>query len=499
MVTRISGLASGMDIDAMVKKLMQAERKPLDKLNQQKQLLEWKRESYRETSTKLVSFLQEKLSKLSLSSSISAQKANVSGNLDILSAVASSTASGTMEITVKDLATSSRAVTALNVDANGDSISFNVASSTLLSNLNPKILPGEVQVGEAMITVTAEDTIESFVKKINSSKEAGVTAIYDNSSGLSLTSKATGSAAIKLDANVASAFQLHSKAGTDAALTVNGLAITKSSNSFELNGVNITLKSKTPIGAITRIEVSKDTDKIVENVQSFVDAYNDVLALLNSKVGEERFRKYHPLSTEERAAMSDEEAKLWTSKAKSGMLKSDGILQDTITQMRTALMQGVDIGRDDGKPLILTELGITTGTYDTKGKLILDQDKLKKALEADPEIVSNFFVKKDPATALKSEYTQLDGVYTKLTKITNLSLQRMAETAGTSKVSSDLSSTFLNTSSMGEQLTSLDRRISDMTSRLNRIETNYFKKFSAMETAINRYNSTSSSLAGFMA
>ncbi|WP_327204717.1 flagellar filament capping protein FliD [Paenibacillus sp. DMB20] len=481
---------------------MTAQRKPLDKLNQQKQLLEWKRESYREASTKLVSFLQDKLGKLSLSSAISAQKANITGNTEALSAVASSTASGVMEITVQNLATASRMVSTSDVNKTDD---------TNLLSLG--ITAGKVKIGGATIEVTSTDTINSFVQKINESKEAGVTAIYDAKSGLSLTSKTTGATEINLTnedgsagsgiaKQITDAFKLTSVKGTDAALTVNGLAITKPSNSFELNGVSITLKNPTPTGgASTRVEVTKDTDKLVESVQSFVDAYNDVLGLLNGKVNEERYKKYTPLSTEERAGMSDEEAKLWTSKAKSGMLKNDSILVETISQMRTAMLQGVDIGRVvDGvnKPLMLTELGITTGTYDTRGKLVLDKDKLRTALEADPEIINNFFGKKDPATLLSNEYTQQDGVFAKLKKISNVSLQKMAETAGTSRVSSDLSSTFISTSSMGEQLTSLERRIKDMTSRMNRIETNYFKKFSAMETAINRFNSTSSSLAGFM-
>ena len=53
---RINGFASGMDIDSMVKELMQAKREPLNKLNQQKQLLDWKREAYRELSSKMVGF-----------------------------------------------------------------------------------------------------------------------------------------------------------------------------------------------------------------------------------------------------------------------------------------------------------------------------------------------------------------------------------------------------------------------------------------------------------
>lgn len=110
MVTRISGLASGMDVDAMVKKLMTAKRVPLDKLTQQKQLMEWKRENYRESSTKIVSFLQDKLTTLSRTASMNPQKVTVSGNSDALSASASSSASGVLDISVTNLATAARSV-----------------------------------------------------------------------------------------------------------------------------------------------------------------------------------------------------------------------------------------------------------------------------------------------------------------------------------------------------------------------------------------------------
>lgn len=499
MVTRISGFSSGLDIDAIVKKLMTAESVPLNKLNQQKQLMEWKRESYREVSTKMVTFLQDKITKLSSSTVMNAQKATVTGNTTAVTAVASSSASGVFEVKVNRLATASSEVSENWTEK---------SSSTTLGGLG--IATGKYQIGNAQIDLDAGDTIDTFVAKVNNNKTAGVTAIYDPKTGLSLTSKTTGSTALQIDPGITSAFGLKTKPGQDAEAVINGLTVTKSSNTFDINGVALTLNETTPTnGTASRIAISKDTDKVVEAVQGFVDAYNDVLSSLNSKVSEERYKKYAPLSTEERAGMSDEEAKLWTDKAKSGMLKNDSILQRTISDMRTAMLQGVDIGRTvevtnaDGttstvkKPLMLTELGITTGTYQTNGKLQLDTDKLKEALEKDPDIVTNFFSTNYSSSFTDNDYKQSDGLLAKMRKITNVSLQQMAETAGTSQVSKDLTSTFMANSTMGEALTALDRRIGELTSKLNRIETNYYKKFTAMETAINRYNSTSSALAGF--
>lgn len=56
MVTRVGGLASGMDIDSIVEKLMSAEKAPLNKLYQQQQKYEWQRDAYREINTALSSF-----------------------------------------------------------------------------------------------------------------------------------------------------------------------------------------------------------------------------------------------------------------------------------------------------------------------------------------------------------------------------------------------------------------------------------------------------------
>ncbi|MEK5140701.1 MULTISPECIES: flagellar filament capping protein FliD [Paenibacillus] len=503
MVTRITGLASGMDIDSMVKKLMTAESAPLDKLNQQKQLMEWKRENYRETSVKLVTFSQE-LSKLGMSSSISAQKANVTGNTSAVSASVSSTASGVLDVKVASLATASSATSSAAIELNASAptdwgtVKLQDIKNSGISGTVPVIVKIGSGASEASIEIDpVNETIDSFVEKINSNKQAGVSAIYDSATGkVSLTSKTTGAKDIELSGDIFTALKLGSTitGGEDAKLTVNGLDITRSSNTFTMNGVELTLNNASG-STSTRIEVAKDTDKLVESVQKFVDAYNDVLSTLNNKVSEERYKKYAPLTTAQKKDMSDDEVKQWTDKAKSGMLKNDSILQSAVADMRSAMVQGVKL--DDGTTISLAQLGITTGTYQTKGKLVLDTDKLKAALDKDPDIVTNFFSKQDSATAQSNKYTDQDGIFARMKKISNTALQKLADKAGTSKVSTDLSASFIISSTMGQELTGIDRRITDMTARLNMMETNYYKKFTAMETAINKYNSTSSSLSSF--
>lgn len=92
MVTRITGLASGMDIDDIVSKLMQTERAPLDKLTQKKQTLEWQRDSYREVNSKIKE-LQDYMSKNTLTYPSTYQSKTVtSSNESVLTATGSASA-----------------------------------------------------------------------------------------------------------------------------------------------------------------------------------------------------------------------------------------------------------------------------------------------------------------------------------------------------------------------------------------------------------------------
>lgn len=507
--TRITGLASGMDIDAIVKKLMTAEKAPLDKLNQKKQLLEWKRDNYRETSVKLVTFAQTKINDtFSKLSALNAQKSNVSGNTTAVTAKATTAAAGNMEIEVTQLAKAASTKSSTAPTKAGAETDW---GKVLLSDIAGSGISGSgkvtVQINGADIEIdAATETLDSFVKKINSNTKAGVTAIYDSNTGnVSITSKTTGADSnnITLSGDIfTNGLKLNTQlsGGNDATVNINGLTVSKSSNSFTVNGVDITLNSLSN-GQTTRVEVTKDVDKIVETVQSFVDSYNELMSFLNGKVNEERYSKYTPLTADQKKDMSENEIKLWEEKAKSGMLKRDSILTGAISDMRAAMVQSVKldssitIGSKTTDEINLTNIGITTGTYETRGKLILDTDKLRSAIEENPDIVSDLLGKNYSTSYVKNDYDETDGLFSRLRKISNKALDSLATTAGTSKVSTELTSSFNATSSMGEQLRLLDISITDMTSKLNIKEANYYKKFSAMETAINKYNSTSTALS----
>ncbi|MCM3113113.1 flagellar filament capping protein FliD [Lederbergia lenta] len=125
---RIAGLASGMDIDMMVKNLMQAERLPLDKLKQKKQILEWQRDDYRSINTQLLSF-RDKLAQLKLTPNYRARTVTSSNEDKVSATVTSGASQASYSISeVKQLAT---AATRVNTGTIGIDPAKNFGSQTV--------------------------------------------------------------------------------------------------------------------------------------------------------------------------------------------------------------------------------------------------------------------------------------------------------------------------------------------------------------------------------
>ncbi|MCC3356948.1 flagellar filament capping protein FliD [Bacillus sp. REN16] len=124
---RIGGLASGMDIDQIVKDLMKAERIPLNKMNQQKQVLEWQRDDYRSMNSLLLS-LRDLSFNMKLSSTYRA-KNTTSSNESKVTATASA-AAGNVAYTlskVDKLATAATKVNAGDIRKDKDSFDTNAS------------------------------------------------------------------------------------------------------------------------------------------------------------------------------------------------------------------------------------------------------------------------------------------------------------------------------------------------------------------------------------
>jgi flagellar hook-associated protein 2 len=193
--------------------------------------------------------------------------------------------------------------------------------------------------------------------------------------------------------------------------------------------------------------------------------------------------------------LSEKEIELWESKAKSGLLRNDSILSTMMNEFRLAMITDVEV---NGTDVNLTEYGIGTGDWSQRGKLvILDEAKLRAKIEEDPDKFVALFTQTsanpDPKAA-QSATAADSGLFKRLSNAMSRALDQLAEKAGTSRFSTDNSAGFSADSQMGDELRVLNNRIKDLKARLTIIENNYYKQFTAMEVAINRYNAQAASL-----
>ncbi|MFC7678558.1 flagellar filament capping protein FliD [Paenibacillus sp. GCM10028914] len=492
---RVSGLSSGMDIDTLVTQLMTAKRAPLDKLNQNKQILEWRRDSYRTINSALVDFRQNKLDKYKKTSEMNVYSAEVSGNKDAISVKATTSANQvSMKVEVGSLATQSTLETA--------SLGEGTTMYTKLGSLNSGAGPFEFSVsrGDGSSSYTQsfkfskDDTIKDVLTKINGDYSAGLSATFDEAGKkFVVKSKEYGNDTVKFAGSLLTDVfgttdpEKATQDGQPALVTINGTKYTPSSNQLTVNGVQITLLQETKDAGPATITTKPDGKKALETVKAFISDYNALISTLNSKVSEQKYRSYAPLTSEQKKEMTEDDIKNWESRAKSGLLRNDEILVEGLSNMRTLLSSSsVKFG---DKTIGLASIGITTGTYTENGKLYLDEDKLMNAIEENPEQVMELFIGSSDGAS--------KGIFDKMYDNLNVTLSRMADKAGTAKYSTDITISLNEQSTLGKELTDLNDRISTLTKRLTQIENNYYTQFTAMETAINKLNSQSASLSSF--
>lgn len=479
---RISGLASGMDTESIVKKLMEAERIPLDKMNQRKDYLQWQRDAYREMNSLLLD-LKNSAFDMKLQGTYLTKKA-VSSDESVVTATAGSTApQGIHTVVVKEIAqlktvaSSSKDKISKVIPTDGSttlSTQFDI-TGTISFSLN----------GETFTYDTAQKSIYDVVNDINAkASELHVTASYDaNLDRFFLNTTAGSTESITLTDGdggfVGKYLQMtpDKYIKTDAAIVYNGIEISSTTNTLSVNGLNLTLNSAKPGTAIS-LNVMNDTDAVFDRIVQFVGKYNETIDKINAKLAEPKYRDYPPLTDAQREAMSESQIEKWEEKAKSGLLQRDPLLQGALYDMRSAFnktVSGLATSMDS-----MYDLGFSTGSYETNGKIIINEAKLRTALEQNPDQVMKLFTNVDAADEKNSAkqglavrlYTSLGDALTKLT-----------DKAGSPATIGTDTESFI-----GKALDQLNDDIGNFEDRLKMVEDRYWRQFTAMEQAIQRAN-----------
>ncbi|QXE03451.1 flagellar hook-associated protein 2 [Terribacillus sp. DMT04] len=493
---RVGGLASGMDTDSLVEQLMNAERQKLYKMEQEETKLNWQQDSYREINTSL-SKLDDSILDMKLSTTYNNKSTSITGS-GVTATASSSSANGTYSISVEKVATAAInyslqpiASADFDPDAPIEGQEFTntaeITNDDLTFSFTTFNEDGIEQDPPHQITFEKSDSLNDILKKITDS-DAGVRAFYDGESRkVILEKKDTGDfnpevngPEIKFENNFLTKFlQLDATEetpGKNAEFTYNGaLKITSHSNNYTLGGVtfNFTAETTNPV----KVKVENDVDAAFEKIKAFVDSYNKIIEDVNGKLDEKRYRDYPPLTDDQKKEMSEDEIKLWNEKAKSGLLKGDSVLQNSLYSLRSAWYNNIENGGDYTH---LSQIGINTSNdYLEHGKLIIDEEDLKKSLRENPEGVYKLF-SNDVEGAGR-------GIVNRIEDTLSATMDNIYEKAG--------KSTYTNEQfTLGKQLNDVQDRIDDFQDYLTQTEDRYWRQFSAMEQAISQMNQQSAYL-----
>lgn len=402
---RISGMASGLDTESIIKGLMLTYQTKLDRKVQSRTKYEWQEAAYREVNSKIASFRAKYLSVLSgtnmmTESALSNYKVEMNTATNAVTITASSSANEG-PLTINSITQLASAPSLKSQDVfKGTAYSSDTKLSALdLENDFTFGTDGKLSftINDKLFEFTGDTTIGQLLHEVNTS-DAGVRMTYSSlTKGFTIQSATTGSSS-KIDivniegnafADTNAAFGIKQGVdvykGQDAICSIEGVTVTNSSNTFTIDGITYTLKdeSSTPID----FTVSQDIDTTVEKIKGFIDEYNKLVEDLQNRIGEEVYRDYTPLTDTQKEDMSDDEIKMWEEKAKSGLLHGDSYISDLLTDLRSAFYSKVS---DTG--VTPASIGLNTGYYKDGAKITIDETALREALATDPDKVKSLFL-----------------------------------------------------------------------------------------------------------
>lgn len=369
----------------------------------------------------------------------------------------------------------------------------------------------ELTVNGVSIGKYNKDTaLETVLNDINSNSEAGVSVSFSKTTNqFVFTAKETGAGGRveiggelgeRLFGKVNVTDKDHYTAGQDAKFTatINGqkMEFSRSSNTFDLDGMSITLNGtfevkdgETPVTFSSKT----DTDKIIDVVKTMVEDYNAIVSEVKKAYSDMPLEKsdgsrYKPLTDEDKADMTESEIKAYEEKAKTGILFMDRDLSSLYSALRSAVAPG----GSDGS--FLRSIGIKTSYEDGLTTLSLDENALREALEQNPDQV------KDAFTKSKENGAASDGLMASIQKVTD----RYAATTGATKgiliekAGSKYSPSAALNNTLLEQMKDIDKQVDKWQAKMSDKVDYYTNKFTQLEMLIAQMNSQSSSLAGMM-
>ncbi len=443
------GLTSGIDYNSIINKLIEVERIPVKMLETRKNAYNDKITVYNDLDSKLET-LMNAVDKLRTGSNFYEKSVSVSDSTVISASVTNSAESGMYVIEPHSVLGKIQLASA---DRRTGTTSFSSTTDVVNNSGGDQVF--EYTYGGSTVTLTIANgtTLEELRDAINNDADnpgvmATIINVGTNDYRLVLTGKDTGSThTITITSNTTltgfADSDFTASSAQDAKFRIGGIDVVKSSNTFSdvIPGVTVTLLSEST--SSVSITVNNDVDAIKQNIEDFVDAYNDVVDYIDAKT------QYSTLT-------------------RSGAELSDETTPDVImTRLKSIITSRVTGQPSDLRTL--AQLGITTD-YQT-GHLEIDSSTLTDKLTNDLDTVETLFT------------NSTDGIATELYDYLN-------------NVTDDTSGTIATRIDGLEDLISdIDDKITDMEEHLSNMEERLRKQFAALESMLTEMNSQSAFLS----
>lgn len=274
--------------------------------------------------------------------------------------------------------------------------------------------------------------------------------------------------------------------GQDAIIYLNKAKFEGSSNTFEINGLTITCNAETGNETVT-LTTQDDTSGIYDMIKNFIKEYSELINEMDKLYNADTAKGYEPLTDEEKDAMSETEVEKWETKIKDSLLRRDSTLSTVSSAFKQIMSSGFTV---NGKTMYLSSFGIDTlGYFEAEDNernayhINGDEDDetvsgktndLMAAISADPNAVMDFF-------------TQLSkSLYSKTGDL----MKRVAGYSSSNTVYDDIK--------MKSDYDDYTKKIADLEKKLQDYEDKWYKKFSAMETAMAKMQSNASAITSLL-
>lgn len=500
---RITGLATGMDTDSMVKAAVTGEQVKIDKANQDKQILEWKQEAYVDIikdlkgfqdsyldilapkDTNMISSLTYAGSKGEIESSTNESKIGVTALAGAIN--------GTYEVKIEQIAkTAQKQSTQF---AQGTTVNNTLSELGVIEDSTIKITVGNKEVSvffkkdntlndlvniirNTKVSENNEDILGNYIK-VNYSELTRKLTIETREIGETATLKIEDTAGIlglstTIEGVKGQNAIVHIKPPGEEQATI----LKKSSNNFTIDNLTYNLKeAQISSDEAIRVTVKPDATESVDKFKKLVNKYNELIEKISTKLTEKKDYNYKPLTNDQKESMEKEEIEAWEKKVKQGLLRGDMQLTSILDQMRQTFYATVE-----GAGISITDIGISTGNvYSKGGKLEINEDKLKEALETKGDHVQKLFTQ-------SSDDKNKQGIFQKIKDI----LKGYIGTDGALiKKAGYENSRWIASNDLSKGIEAKNKLIKELQTKFYTKQERYYRMYAKLETAMNQLNSQS--------